>query len=174
MAKPQTAHIQTQLGEKVRIGPISLITLIIVICMAVLGVLAASTSHATQTISNKQANASQQMYLNERAGQELLADIDAVLVNQRAVGANASRAAAAVESELDAICQAARDAGNGRVACTANMDDTTVKAQFICDDARTLSVAVTIRDDATYRVDQWKMASVQQEVQGMGTLWSGA
>ena len=83
-------------------------------------------------------------------------------------------AAAAMENELDAISQAARDAGNGRVACTANMQDTTVKAQFICDDARTLSVAVTIRDDATYRVDQWKMASVQQEVQGMGTLWSGA
>ena len=174
MAKPQTAHIQTQLGEKVRIGPISLITLIIVICMAVLGVLAASTSHATQTISERQANASQQMYLNEKAGQELVADIDAVLVNQRAAGASATRAAAAVESELDTICQAARDTAGGRVDCTANVDNTTVKAQFICDNARTLSVAVTIRDDATYRIDQWKMASVQQAAPGMGNLWSGA
>lgn len=174
MAKPQVAHIQTQLGEKVRIGPISLITLIIVICMAVLGVLAASTSHATQTISQRQANASQQLYLNEKAGQEFLASTDAILVEERAAGASAYAAAAAVEGELDAICQAARDAADGHVECTANMDGTTVRAEFVCDDARTLSIAVTIRDDATYRIDQWKMASAQQEAQGMGNLWSGA
>ena len=117
MAKPQTAHIQTQLGEKVRIGPISLITLIIVICMAVLGVLAASTSHATQTISERQANASQQMYLNEKAGQELVADIDAVLVNQRATGASATRAAARAGlggSPTGAAAQQGRQPGRGK------------------------------------------------------------
>ena len=47
-----TQHIQKRRADNVRIGPISIITLIIVICMAVMGVLAASTSHATQAISN--------------------------------------------------------------------------------------------------------------------------
>lgn len=173
MAKQQTAHITTQLGNKVRIGPISLITLIIVICMAVLGVLAASTSHANETIAKRQANATQQLYLNEKAGQELVAGIDAVLAEARENGSDAY-AVDLVEDELGSICQAARTAGDGRVECTADMEGTTVNAEFICDDARTLNVAVTIRSDATYRIDKWKMASVQQEAPGMGNLWTGA
>ena len=62
MPPKPTQHIRTHRGENARIGPVSLITLIIVVCMAVMGVLAASTAHATATISSRQAEATKYLY----------------------------------------------------------------------------------------------------------------
>ncbi len=78
-----------------------------------------------------------------------------------------------MSAQLDKICEQARAAGNGQVDCTANMDDTTVTAEFICGDTRRLSIAITIRDDASFRIDKWKMASAQQGTPSTGTLWQG-
>ncbi len=166
-------HIQTRRGDNVRIGPISIITLIAVICMAVLAVLAASTSHASSTIAARQANASELMYLNEQAAQEFVAGIDEALLPTRSAGGADVAGARAVDAALDSICQDARDAAGGRVACTASVDGTTVNAEFVCENARQLDIAITIRDDATYRIDKWKMSSTQQEAPSGGTLWQG-
>lgn len=174
MALNPTVHIQVRRGNNVRIGPISLITLIAVICMAVLAVLAASTSHATTTISERQASASQMLYLNECAGQEFVAGIDEALLGVREAGGTASDGAQAVQDALDGICEKARAAGDGQVECTAKVDGDVVTAEFICGNTRRLNVAVTIRDDATYRIDEWKMASAQQDLPSTGTLWQGA
>lgn len=168
-----TKHIQTHRGDNVRIGPVSVITLIIVICMAVMGVLAVSTSAATKTISDRQAAATERMYLDERAGQEFVAGVDDVLAGLRGSGTSASRAAQAVENALDSICEGARDAADGRVDCTASVDGTAVTAEFVCEDARLLDITLTIRGDATYRIDEWKMASAQQETDSIGALWTG-
>lgn len=170
----QHARIQVRQGDKVRIGPVSVITLIAVICMAVLAVLAASTSTATATISARQANANQLLYLNESAAQEFVAGVDDALASVHASGGSAAEGARAVEARLDSICQQAREAAGGRVDCTASVDGTTVTAEFICENTRRLSVAVTIRDGAAYRIDEWKMASAQQEASSTGTLWQGA
>ncbi len=167
-------HIQTRRGNNVRIGPISVITLIAVICLAVLAVLAASTSHASATIAERQAEGNQMMYTNERAGQEFVAGIDGVLAGARAMGTPGEEAARMVENRLDDICIAAREAGGGRVTCEANVDGTTVTAEFACENTRRLNIAITIRDDATYRIDKWKVTSVQQAPQSAGNLWTGA
>ena len=168
MPPQPTIHIQTRRGENVRIGPVSVITLIVVICMAVMGVLAASTAHATAVISNRQADATQRMYLNENAAQEFLASMDEVLA-----GGSAQAGAAAVDDQLDSICEKARAAGQGRVSCTALVDGTTVTAEFICEETRLLNIVITIRDGSVYRIDQWKMSSAQQEPATAGTLWQG-
>ena len=173
MAQAQRTHIQTHESDKVRIGPITTITLIAIISMAVLAVLAASTAHATSVISDRQANATQMLYLNECAGQEFVAGIDDALAGVRRAGGTATDGARAVSAQLDKICEQARAAGNGQVDCTANMDDTTVTAEFICGDTRRLSIAITIRDDASFRIDKWKMASAQQGTPSTGTLWQG-
>lgn len=173
MADQRMSHIQTHRSNNIRIGPISVITLITIICMAVMAVLAASTSHATSVISERQATASQQMYLNECAGQEFIAGVDDALADVRASGGSTASASRAVDNRLDAICEDARAAADGQVTCTANVDGTTITAQFVCGQARLLNVAVTILDDATYRVDRWKMSSVQQEAPSSGTLWLG-
>lgn len=170
----QCAHIQTRRGDNVRIGPVSLITLIAVICMAVLAVLTTSTSNANAAISERQANAYQLLYTSEQAGQEFVAGVDGVLAGVRAAGGNATDGARAVDAKLDAICEAARNVDDGDITCTAAVDGVKVVAEFTCADTRHLSIALTIRKDATYRIDEWRMSSAQQGSQSAGTLWSGA
>lgn len=167
------AHIQTHQQDKVRIGPVTTITLIAIISMAVLAVLAASTSHATTTISDRQANATQMMYIGEAAAQEFVAGVDDALAGVRATGGSAEAGADAVERQLDKICEQARAAGNGLVDCVADVDGTTVTADFVCGNTRRMNIAITIRDDATYRISKWKMASAQQDAATAGTLWQG-
>jgi len=167
-------HIQTRRGNNVRIGPISIITLITVICLAVLAVLAASTSHASATIAERQAEGNRMMYANECAGQEFVAGVDAVLAGARVTGTSGGEAARMVENRLDGICEDARNAASERVSCVANVEGTEVTAEFVCEDTRRLIIAITIRDDATYRIDKWKATSVQQTPQSAGNLWTGA
>lgn len=173
MPPQPTKHIRTYSSSDVRIGPISLITLIIVICLAVMGVLAASTAHATNTISNKQAEATRCLYHNERAGQEFVAGVDDALASVRSSGGTASAGAQAVTNALDSICAQARSAADGLVSCVADVEGTTVTAEFVCQDTRRLRIALTIRDGATYRIEQWEMTSAQQQ-QSTDTLWTGA
>ena len=174
MPSETTSHIQARGNGNVRIGPVSVITLIVVICMAVLAVLAASTSHASAAISERQAEGSQMLYINELAGQEFVASVDDILAGVRAAGGTAADGARAVERGLDGVCANAREAAGGRVECFADVDGATVTAEFTCEDTRQLSIAITIREDASYRIEQWKMASVQQAVPSAGQLWTGA
>lgn len=172
MTSAPSSHIQTRRGDNARIGPISIITLIVVVCMAVLAVLAASTSHASATITERQAENAKMLYVNELAGQEFVASIDDILAGMgpQAAGSASSR----VEAGLDQACANARKAAGGRVECTASIKGDTVTAQFICDGTRRLNVAVTIRDDATYRIVKWEMASALQDAPTAGNLWTGA
>lgn len=81
-------------GEHVRIGPISLLTLIAVICLAVLSALAFTTANASLTMAERQATATSELYLDEKAAQVFLAGIDDVLASARdgaAAPASASR-----------------------------------------------------------------------------------
>ena len=173
MSVTPTHHIQTRRGDNVRIGPISIITLIAVISMAVLAVLAASTSYASTTISERQAEGTRLMYVNENAAQEFVASVDDALATVRARGGSAADGASAVEDVLDDACERARAAADGRVVCTANVDGTKVTAQFVCENTRSLNIAITIRDDATYRIDEWKATSAQQGASSTGKLWTG-
>lgn len=168
-----TQHIQRGRGDNVRIGPISIITLISVICMAVLAVLAVSTSSASAAISQRQADAMQALYADECAGQEFVAGVDDVLAQARMAGSAPQDAARAVERELDGICEKARASADGDISCTASVDGLQVTADFVCDNMRQLHVMLLINNDATLRVEQWKMTSAQQAPQSAGQLWSG-
>ena len=172
MPPKPTKHIQPRHGDNVRIGPISIITLITVISLSVLAVLAVSTSTATETIAKRQAVGVQYLYANERAGQEFVAGVDEALASIRSLGGSAQAGARAVEGSLDGICENARAAADG-VTCTASVDGTTVTAEFVCENARRLNVALAIGPDATYRITQWKMAAAQQKPDSGGALWSG-
>lgn len=158
-------------SEKVRIGPISIITLIIVICMAVLAVLSVSTANATMSISNRQADATKELYLNECAAQEFVAGVSDALSG---AGGKGKAGVKAVQGALDSICEAARAAAGGQVDIVANIDGSTVTAEFEGPKMRRLSVAITIGDDATFRIDRWKAAAVQNESPTAGNLWTGA
>lgn len=159
--------------NKVRIGPISIITLIAVLCMAVLGILAISTANATYTISNRQADATASMYCNEAAAQQFVAELDDTLARVRNAGGTQDEAEQAVDRALDDIAAEARQAADGRVSVVASQDNGKVTAEFICDNMRKLDIAITIRDDATYRIEKWEMSAVQNGAQTTGHLWTG-
>ena len=167
-------RVLTQRKNNVRIGPISIITLITVICMAVLAVLATSTANATMAISQRQSDAVREMYLNECAAQEFVAGIDDVLSDVGSSKLSASQAASAVNTSLGVICEAARDAGEGEVSVTASVEGNVVTAEFTGQTMRRLSIGISIGDNATYRIEKWKSAAVQQEAQPVGNLWTGA
>lgn len=63
----------------VRIGPISLFTLIIVLCLAVLTVLSVTTSLAELSTTERQAATTTETYQLESVGQQFVADVDAAL-----------------------------------------------------------------------------------------------
>ena len=160
-------------GNDVRIGPISVFTLIIVICLAVLAVLAFTSANATLVTTQRQATATSELYLDEAAAQQFVAGIDDELSAERTSGATGANAAQAVQGTLPALAEAARASSNGQVAVNASMDGNSVHAEFSCANGRVLTIVVTIRDDATFRIDKWKMTAVQNEEEPAGRLWTG-
>ena len=70
-------------NSTVRIGPISLFTLVIILCLAVMAVLSATTAQATYTAAEKQALFTDDTYANESAAQSTVAAIDAALASVR-------------------------------------------------------------------------------------------
>ena len=172
MPPKPTKHIRVRREGEVRIGPVSVITLVAVLCMAVMGVLAVSTANATKAISERYAASTEEMYAVERAGQEFVAEVDGTLAPARAGDISTAEAVSFVAKALDGICEKARGA-DSRISCTADLDGRTVSAEFACEDARTLEIAITIQPDATYRIEEWKMVSPQQEAASAGSLWTG-
>ena len=172
----------------VRVGPITVFTLIAVLCMAVLAVLSVSTANASQTMAQRQADAVSQMYLDEAAAQAFLAELDGALAPVRDGGASGAAASAAAESGLARARQAAVDAADKMIAAgEASLPEgvagvqvnasvgssSTINADFTCGNGRKLDVVLSIRDDGTLRVDRWKMRAVQNEEQPGGLLWTG-
>ena len=142
----------------VRIGPISLFTLVIVLFLAVLGVLAVTTAQATFAAAAKQAAFTEDTYANEDAAQQLVAKVDTALADVRATGEGLDAALAAVDRVLPA---------------DAEREGSAVRATFVAESGRTLAVELTIRADATYEIASWK-ATTQWTDTGSGeTLWAG-
>ena len=143
----------------VRIGPISLFTLVIILCLAVMAVLSATTAQATYSAAEKQALFTNDTYQNEQAAQSAVAVIDAALEDVRASGGGLDEALAAVDEALPVDAQ---------------RDGSRVLMTFASSSGRTLDVELTITANATYEISQWK-ATTQWTNDGPGaTLWSGA
>ena len=164
--------------ENVRIGPISIFALIVIICLAVLAVLTVSTAHASLVLSQRQAQATHELYLAETAAQTFIAGIDEQLSNTSTPSAastanDAQAKLSSIDSNLVALRDEARDAFDGQVEITASTIDDQVLAEFSCEGGRTLKIAVTILPDGTYRIDKWKMTAVENEEQPLGNLYTG-
>ena len=170
----------------VRIGPISLFALIIILCLAVLSVLAVTTSQSMYRLAELQATATEGMYQDEAAAQDMLARIDAVLADARRNG-DEQQAASMVENELEDIVrdiarryepEVAVDAvyvnmEQVRRSATISIDEDTVarteatgdavSAHFQTPRGRVLDVVIRIDDDATYKILSWKTSTVWSE-----------
>ena len=123
-------------SRPVRLGWLSLLLTVIILCLATLSVLSFSTARADLALAQKQARQAQSVYALECAGQQWLAELDAAM------------AQAGDTAELDALLPhgTARE-GPG------------VSAVLEGADGRSLSVFAELTADGGYRVIQWQQSA---------------
>lgn len=145
----------------VNIGAISIFALIVILCMAVLSVLAVSTAHSSLVLSQRQAASTEELYKNETAAQVFVAGLD-----ELAQGGGVD------QPGLTALCNEAEEAAGGDVEATATLAGDTVRAEFACEGGRTLKIEVAATAGEPIRIDSWRMTAVEVEEQPIGTLYS--
>ena len=132
----------------VRIGPISLFTLIIVLCLAVLTVLSVTTSLAELSTTERQAATTTETYQLESVGQQFVADVDAALA----------------EGTLEDVLQ--------RYSDSTVRDGELISATFSMESGRTLAIVLRIQND-TYTIEQWKVTTEWTDDGTGENLWLG-
>lgn len=148
MSSPTVKHV-------IRMGPITVLAFVIVLSLATMAVLSFATAQASSRMVEKQQDAQQTLYDNERQAQEFLAKLDAALAQGRSAGASSEQVLAALASELE----------------DAQVEGNAVEATF-ASGARTLNVRVAIDEALAYTIEEWKtQASLDSEEET--SLWMG-
>lgn len=177
----------------VRMGPISVFALVIILCLAVLGVLSATSASAGSAMAQRQADYAADGYRNEIAGQRFYALADDVLAPVRARGGDAQAAADALAAALDGIERAALDdagegaladradgadgsdaarASDGGLSLDATVDGTEIAVHIEAQSGRCLDVAFAVQPDVTLSVTSWKATTLWAE-DATDRLWTG-
>lgn len=149
MAREETA---------VRIGPASLFSLVVVVCLAVMAVLSVATAQAASAEADAQAAFATDSYANDADAAEELARIDAALAAAQAEGV----------APDDAVARAC-----GAVTVPASADGRTITLEFEAQSGRTLAVGLDINDDMTYDIVQWTTGVKRAETSESAGLWTG-
>ena len=170
-------------GGSVRMGPISLFALVIIVCLAVMAVLALVTAHAALARSERQAASVSARYINERAGQELLASLDGELADLREADADRDEALARLSRTLTQLAADAADAAAATDTAAdaqaptvelAAVDSAaaTVSVRLVADNARALDIQIGITDDLACEILAWKASALWTE-DTSDTVWQG-
>lgn len=141
----------------IRMGPITVLALLIVIALATLGILSLTTARASLVAAEKQDVAIQALYANEVEAQSFLSELDSALAPHR--NAKPNRAAAMAD-----IAQ------SGRLG-DAIISDATVEKTFE-NESRALKVIVVVREDLNLQVVSWKTESRIDTSESV-ELWQG-
>lgn len=179
----------------VRIGPISLFTLIIVLCLAVLAVLSVTTSLAELSTTERQAATTTETYQLEDVGQQFVANVDAALAQGDAAvddvlarygiqGSESSEATATEELVIEDESlsgEAATESveislaeGEGApVASFGQRSGDEVAVTFSVESGRTLNIVLRLNDNATYTIEQWKVTTEWTDDGTGENLWLG-
>lgn len=162
--------------QQVHIGPISLFTLVASLGMAVLAVLAVSTSNAMYALSNRAAEMTSELYVAEACAQRFVAELDGALDQAASTGSDVPLS---LSGQLDALASAAQgEATQGAlgldVTVSAHMEGNEVTAVVTTPIGRRIDVRIEVAADGTYRITQWK-TTTETDSSGAGeTLWSPA
>lgn len=153
----------TKKTEGLRVGPITLVTLIAALLLAVLAMLCATTANAQATMANRQATSLTETYAIDSCGQRIIAGIEESL-NQGDI------AAALTTAKLDAIANNAKAAdGASDLNIESKYDGSTVSFTISAPSGKTLRAKVT-RENASVSVEEWKLTTTQEMPQD--ELWS--
>ena len=159
--------------ENVRMGPLALFTLMAVICLAVLAVLALSTSNATIALALRRQDATTRLYLDETAAQTFVAELDGQVSEARRSSdpLDSSVLEAAVEQATDVALDVEKlQDSPSQLNVSTTIDGNIVNASFDCGDGRQLDISITWEADGTLSVQRWRMMTVVNEEPAMGDL----
>ena len=184
MAKPRGS---------VRIGPISLFTLIIILCLAVLSVLSLTTARAELSITERQAQTTTETYQLETAGQTFVMEVHNALmdgdltsalkewgvVDNSAGGIGAPDDGGALVGEViaDESIDGTDDSGysivrDSLLTCSGAYDGQRITATFSLESGRQLYLVMRV-SATSYFIEQWKVTT-QWTDDGTGeNLWLG-
>lgn len=135
--------------EPIRTGWLSLIVMVVVVCLAVLGVLSLVTARAMLATAQKQADYVQQTYELEMLGQQWLSQVETVCSE-----------ASSEEELLAELPEGTRVDGDLLRYVAQNSDE------------RQLGIAVQL-EDRQIRVVEWRQVRQWQETENIGQLWKG-
>ncbi|MDO4854296.1 MAG: hypothetical protein Q4A43_02595 [Coriobacteriia bacterium] len=150
--------------EGVRIGPISLATLIAILLVGVLALLCVTTANAAQTMAQRQASATTETYALDSCGQKMLASISEELSSSSSLKATASKLSSIAE-------KAKKDVGEESLTIKTSSDSKSLSFTIAAQNGKKLDAKVSQKNGAL-SVDQWKLTSQQQDAEE--TLWSGS
>lgn len=154
-------HGMRAADAEVRMGPISLFTLVVALCLAVMAVLAVTTARASGALAERQAAFTADDYANEATAQELLARVRAVA---------GEGGAGAVEARLDDLLAAC--SGEDGPAVTASIDEGQLGAHVESASGRCLDVILSIGENGEVSVESWRATTLWDEDTG-DVLWTG-
>lgn len=141
----------------VRIGPISLFSLIILLSLAVMAVLAITTAQATNASAEKQALFTSDSYENEVAAQEFVASVDTELAAVKNDGGTRSEALGRLGSILPEA---------------ATIDGDSIHAEFSQASGRTLKVSLMITNSLSCQITEWKTVTNVDNREEQPELWN--
>lgn len=139
----------------VRIGPVSILVLIIVLCLAVMAVLTVTTSEAEESITTRQRDATTALYANETEAQAFLADLDEALARARQSNGSVQSALATLELPEGSSYE------NGMLSVS-----------FVQDNGRTLDIELAIPSTASYEIMAWRATTEWNEEDPDKIFWS--
>ncbi|MDO4183456.1 MAG: S4A5 electrogenic sodium bicarbonate cotransporter 4 [Coriobacteriia bacterium] len=143
----------------VRIGPVTLIALVVILCLSVMATLSVTTSRANLTQATRQSQMVASTYANERSGQELLAQVDATLDQ-------VAKAGGTVDGAMTALAQVVPE--------TAVISGNAIHAAYATQTGHQLNISLLINDDLTYTITKWKTTSDwNADEMESATLWTG-
>ena len=150
--------------EGVRIGPSSLVTLIAALLLAVLAMLCATSAHAQETMAQREAESTTELYAVDSCGQRMLAGISAALQN-------GATSAADVYAGIDGIRDKAVSASDVDITANAQLEGNTIALALTAPDSRALNAKITVTGGEA-SVSEWKLTGASQAASEV-TLWQG-
>lgn len=91
---------------------------------------------------------------------------------QDAASTSAITAAGSLASALSTICDEAAAATDDVIEVSAELDGSTITAQFACPSGRVLDIELELGSGGTYRITKWNMTAKVNSAE-TDTLWSG-
>jgi hypothetical protein len=160
----------------VRIGPISILTLIIVLSLSVMAVLALTTVRANNAITDRLASTTHEIYANESAAQLFIASLDEELAQAHAN----NEASFGAGAELDSLAQEAaataseNTTNNTTVSAYTSLDGATLTARFITNNGHALTVVATLENNSL-AIESWKTSTEETTTDSNeeSGLWQG-